>query len=92
MTIKKLLFVIILALLVINISDFFDLVYNNDLYPFGSDFFSEYSIYRSSNVYFTYIIIGLILSIFVTLSFKKKYFYLLSIFTILYSLYPIIVK
>lgn len=83
----------LLILIVINILDISNIYKGSGDYPFGSDFFSPYSIYQSKNVYIIYqILFTLCLTITILLAFKniRKAFFIFLILDIVFFIYPII--
>ena len=82
-----------LFLIILNIYDFIDLFKGKDAYPFGSDFVSTYSIYRSETIYIAYnALFTIVLLFMIYYAFKpKRKLYIIFLFsaTILFF-YPII--
>lgn len=82
-----------LSLIVLNIFDMYDVIKGQTDYPFGSDFFSKYSIYSSKEVYLIYNITFILLLILtIILAFKENWKQLLIFFglDLLFFFYPFI--
>jgi len=81
------------ALILINTLDLIDVFSGKYDYPFGSEFFTPYSIYTSQNIYVGYTIIFtavLILLICFSLLHKWKWYRFFLILAVLLFLYPIL--
>lgn len=82
-----------LFLIVLNIVDISDVLLNKSRYPFGSEFFSPMSIYKSKEIYVTYnIVFTLMLIVLVIMAFKRnwKYFWIVLVIDVLMFFYPMI--
>lgn len=83
--------VIFLLIAGINVMELVDILVYKEYYPFGTEFFSPYSIYKSQQIYiafksaFTVLIVLMVL--FSALRFKKVFWFLvfLNIFLALYT-------
>ena len=81
-----------LFLAFLNVFDIFDVFFGKGDYPFGSEFFSPFSIYKSKALYVTYYVIFTLLFIVLTiLSFKRnwKWFLIVLVIDIVLFCYPI---
>ena len=79
-------------LILLFLSDMFNVYFGNDDYPFGSTAFSPISIYHSKTVYVTYHVAEisfLIAMIYFTFKHRWRVFYILLIINIVLFLYPI---
>src|SRR4026208_1280025 len=74
--------IIPLGVVILNIVDIYDVYWGAGDYPFGSEFFSSYSIYRTKAIYISYdIIFSIVLILAIFFAFKQKWkFYLLFLF------------
>jgi hypothetical protein len=82
-----------LGVLILNLVELYNLLFGTTNYPFGSEFFAEYSIYRSKVIYVSYIIMTLItLAALIISSMKRQWllYGILFILSIFLTLYPII--
>jgi hypothetical protein len=94
---KKILLPIILSILpfaalLFNLADIYDVFFGGGGYPFGSEFFSAYSIYRTKTIYILYVIIFvmiLILTIFFAFKRRWKLYALFLLVGIIFFIYPI---
>lgn len=81
-----------LSILALNLVDIINLYQHSDSYPFNSEFFSSFSVYRSRNTYLIYIIglsILTILMIIYAVKKKWKVYGILFIITAILFLYPL---
>lgn len=80
-------------ILFMNVSEIVDASLHPERYPFGSDFFSPYSIYQSSRLYIIYQVIfsvSLIALILSSIWGKKKMYYTLLIVNMIMLFYPLL--
>jgi len=85
--------VIPLILLSISVSEIVEAYYNPGRYPFGSEFFSPYSVYKSSRLYITYQIvfsISLLALILSSIRWNKLLYYTLLAINLIIFLYPLL--
>ncbi len=92
-TLKLLLTIIPAFLIYLNLADIYDVLYGKMDYPFGTEFTSAYSIYRTKTIYLLFILFFTIaLSLTITLLFKEKWKWVVILFIInlLFFIYPIL--
>jgi hypothetical protein len=85
--------VVLIGLIVINILDLIDVFKGEGDYPFGSEFFSKYSIYSSKETYIFYTALFILLLVTtIVLALKKKWraFYVLVVLDVIFMIYPLI--
>jgi len=83
--------IIPIIFLLFNISELYNVFYGNSDYPFGSDFFSSYSIYQSKMWYVIYLsifIVSLLGLISFSVTNKRVAYYTLLVVNLLLFLYP----
>lgn len=91
--ISILLVIILCGIVLLNIADLYGVFVNPNEYPFGSDFFSRYSIYTSKSIYIGFnIVSSLVFICTIYFGIKKKWwiFYTLIFIDILFVIYPIL--
>ena len=82
-----------LGVIILNLTDIYDVYYGKGDYPFGSDFFEGYSIYSSRNIYVIYnIAFTLLLIVNIFLAFRAKWtmFFIVLFLNIVLFCYPFI--
>jgi hypothetical protein len=98
MKLKSLVLPIVIAVflflfVVVNVIDIVGVFTHPAEYPFGSEFFSKYSIYRSQSLYVSYQIIStgvLVATIYFVLKQRWKLFGVLLLLDILLFIYPVL--
>lgn len=96
MTVKRVVILVLinllpLAFMFLYALDLKDVIAGNGNYPFGSDFFSPYSIYRSKAIYVAFAslsIIGLTAMIVASIKGKWKWYGILLFINVIIALYP----
>lgn len=86
---------ILLVLIGLNLWDLYDVLNGKGDYPFGSEFFSQYSIYRSKTTYILYNVLSTVLLIItIILAFKRKWnvFLIILLIDIFLFCYPLFTK
>ncbi|WEK36569.1 MAG: hypothetical protein P0Y53_03570 [Candidatus Pseudobacter hemicellulosilyticus] len=81
------------GLLALNITDILSVLNSPEEYPFGSEFFSRISIYRSKAIYLWYqgiTALCLLLTIFALFRFRGDWRYVLLILNLLLLCYPML--
>jgi hypothetical protein len=89
--IPAILSIIPFAVLIFNLADVYDVFFGDGGYPFGSEFFSPYSIYRTKAIYVLYdflFSIILILTIYFAFKVKLKLYILFLLVAVVFLLYP----
>lgn len=84
--------IIPLTVLFFNLLDIYDVLVGNGGYPFGSDFFLPYSIYRTRPIYIFYVFfftIVLVLAIYFAFKRKWKFYILFLLIGGVFFIYPI---
>ena len=77
--------------LIFNLADVYDVFFGDGGYPFGSEFFSPYSIYKTKAIYILYVILFtviLILTIFFAFKRKWKLYILFLLVGAVFFIYP----
>jgi hypothetical protein len=83
------------AALLLILADVFDALSYPSRYPFGSEFFSPYSIYSNKILYFYYnVVTGAVLFTVIVLSFFKhrRLYFLFILISLILFLYPIFIR
>lgn len=83
----------LIGLSALNIIDIINVFSNNKEYPFGSDFFSKYSIYHTQGIYITYQILFtffLILTMYLSFKQRWKLFGIIFLIDVIFLFYPIL--
>lgn len=90
--ISSVLSIVPFCLIVLNLIDIYDVLWSHYDYPFGSEFYSKYSIYRSETIYILYVsifTIALILNIVFALKMKWKLYILFLLIASAFFIYPL---
>ncbi len=88
---KVVLSIIISLFLIVSISEIVQICFiDSSNYPFGSDFFVRFSIYRSKNIYMIFNGIIVINCLLAFLNFRNKWFYIFTSIVFLMETYNIL--
>ena len=80
------------GLIILNAFDLFSVYHGKGGYPFGSEFFSSYSIYHSKTTYIAYnlvFILSLATTIYLAFKLKWKPFFFVLFLDVVFFFYPL---
>ncbi len=88
---KVVLSIIISLFLIVSISEIVQICFiDSSNYPFGSDFFGRFSIYRSKNIYLLFNGVIVINSLLAFFNYRNKWFYIFTIIVLLMETYNVL--
>lgn len=88
---KVVLSIIISLFLIVSISEIVEIcIIDSSNYPFGSDFFGRFSIYRSKNTYLIFNGVIAINGLLAFLNFRNKWFYIFTVIILLMEIYNVL--
>jgi hypothetical protein len=79
--------------IILHLLDLYDVYFGNGDYPFGSEFYTKYSIYSSKTIYVLFSILTIfILSCIIYFAFRQKWnlFFIMLVLGILMTIYPLV--